>query len=227
MKYYNDKVNPFNQSIYLNFFFLSKNRELISRHLKEICFAYLNRSVFNPTAKYIQLIHPENKVPYSKDFVESFIKDLNEMGFYCKLSKPFWGKGSWSYNDTVLNENDYVFELDLKKFEKRVHLLNTLVMIRTLIEPFADRVPSYYKEIIEANPSVDKFIALQQAHKKIDKRVNVGHIVVPLDSEPVSKEDVWEYYKSLKGKTYQGNQNYGTSESQTNGFRKNYYRKSA
>jgi len=149
--------------------------------------------------KTIHVYRNKSNMPYDVPEIKRWIADLNEMGFPCRFvgdeitsdeekQKSFVKdtvKTSLRVaalkiirhgNSAPVDPNKfYNFFVDLKDYKDKSHLFSTLSLIRMLSESYMDHVPERYFEMIDSDPSVDKFQALQTAHKQ--GSVSGGHAV--------------------------------------------------
>lgn len=149
--------------------------------------------------KTIHVYRSKSAMPYNVPEIKRWIDDLNELGFRCRFADDgVVGdvKKQESFIQSTINKklqefaikviraghpapadpNEfYNFYIDLKDYKDKSHLFSTLSLIRMLSESYYDTVPETYFNMMDKDPTLDKFQALQDAHKKCN--TSGGHCV--------------------------------------------------
>lgn len=131
---------------------LDQNDHLIEEY-KDVCFRDISVWAIPENVKKIVVIHPLSRIPYHPEFIPQWIKEINNLGFPCNF---------------VIKNNDAHFSVELKHIEYKNHLIYTLQLIRVLFETGLCYVPELYFDLIEKDSNIDRFIALQIAHKNLE-----------------------------------------------------------
>ena len=151
---YNKKVEV---SSLVNFHIFDEKGAYMMGAEKIGCFAGITYSHLSEKAKIIRVFFDLDKIPYSLEIIQEWIKTIDELGFPCKLS----------YNKTVA-----FFDIPLTKYKKKKHVASTLQLIRCLFEVRICHVPEIYFTLLKQkgdNLTLDeKFILLQKAHFELD-----------------------------------------------------------
>lgn len=144
------------------------------------CFYHITYGAIQKDVTKIILFHPREKVPYKRVDIKRFIDDLNDMGFPCYYK--------------LNNDKEIRIELKLEDYKKKTHLTSTLTLLRCLWEGTQiSTIPEAYFQILDKDKKVDKFIALQDAHRQV--MPYVGHVVTAkTNGNNIDKE---EFFKKL------------------------------
>jgi len=126
------------------------NKQVFSKN--DICFRDLSLNTIPLDYKFIRIHRDKSRIPYNENSISKWIAEINQLGFYC----------TFFVKDTV-----YYFVVEISKFGSKPHLIYTLQLIRAMFERGLCYVPEIYFSILEENPNIDKFQALQNAHKDI------------------------------------------------------------
>jgi len=166
------------------------------------CFSPITYEKLPEEAVRIVVTHPLALIPYSKEIIERYIKDLNEFGFPVSLD---------------LTSDSARFIIDLKNYEYKIHLNSTLQLIRALYEKFICFVPEFYFSLIELSGRADslscaeKFDIFQEAHSKTSSSAsqiggipNSNHMVTYRGNfkSPISFEKLMNKIKATGMKVY-------------------------
>lgn len=150
LKYYNLKTLT---SVYVSYRIVDENNVEITKANSAACFSALTYGAIPPKAKKIIVIQELSTIPYDKELMERWIKEINDLGFPCSIG----------FTDTHL---EVTINLDDYKF--KMHVSCVLQLIRCLYERYIAFVPEHYFSILENEKITDiegKFEALQLAHK--------------------------------------------------------------
>ena len=196
VSYYKEDECPNNR---VSFSLLDKNGDVLRKHEEAACFSILSQYSIPKDIRSIRIFHKKSLVPYNNKSVERWIADINEAGFPCSLI-PAEKSG----------EDAYVFEVNFKNFTYKAHLIHTLMLIRALYERYICVVPEIYFQMMDKNPSLDKFHAIQLAHRYDFKDhphsgwQNSNHMITYNgNGKPISYEKLLENYQSCR-KVYYG-----------------------
>jgi len=135
----------------------NENGEVIlDKSSGQICFYVLTSRPIDLTTSKIEISHPLSKIPYSEESISKWIAEIAELGFPCSVH---------------FDKNNAYFTIELKYFKYKLLLTSTIQLIHALYEPGVLLVPENYFELLQVNllqeEKIDKFIALQTAHKLI------------------------------------------------------------
>ena len=191
MSYYNKNAQP---NIRVNFKLLDDNGCVIRSYSDEACFSNITYYAIPKRTAAILIHHSKDLVPYDVSAIERWINDLNEIGFPC----AYIGSNAVEHN----------FQINIKDYKYKVHFISTLMLIRALYESGICMVPDIYFQLVDANPTIDKFDALQTAHKPtrskkefLSRWYNTNHMVTydgNGSGENVKKDTLFERYKDSK-----------------------------
>lgn len=190
---------------YVSFSLLKNDGSVLSDHPDSACFAIIStRTIHKDTAK-IFIYHPKEYMGYGTESIERWIKDINEFGFPCS----YIGSNNINHN----------FQINLSDFKYKCHLLTTLMLLRVLWEPIANKIPEIYFQMIDKNPNGDKFDYIQTAHKSLptgyDSKTGhyhptpTGHMATYSgNGKNVSKETLFKRYEESKIEVFHIHQPY-------------------
>jgi hypothetical protein len=152
------------------------------------CFGQLFRGVNrNGVAAYVY--HPTEQMAYDAEQIEKWVSDLSSMGFKHKYL------GEWGAQT--------IFRIDLADMETKDQFCSTLTLIRCLYERGSSRVPDLYLQTIEEYPDIDKFEALQNAHKHPSLGyLNRGHNVTFKGVPNITLEKLYENFRGRRATPY-------------------------
>ncbi len=202
MEYRNPKRSTSN---YVWFKTLDADGKVLKDYPNVACFAqiastssYSGYGMHKNTAT-IHIYRSKSMMPYEPTEIQRWINDLNELGFPCRFVndegesdtdkqqsfvkatvkgplQQFALKLFQGEHPEPENPNEfYNFYVDLKDYSDKSHLFSTLSLIRMLSESYFDDVPEKYFQMLDENPTMDKFEALQNAHK--NSNTSSGHCV--------------------------------------------------
>lgn len=157
-----------------SFNFYLRHKEKISLYTGQICYAPLTYHKVPLTVQSIVLYHSTKEISYKEDEVKRWIETINSIGFpveYKGIKSMIIG----SYEANVsAKENEqglvggytpsYVFELDLKNYEKKIKLTSALTLVRYLIESGSNSIPSYFFNLEKIKSKFDKCELIQLTH---------------------------------------------------------------
>jgi hypothetical protein len=100
-----------------------------------------------------------------------------------------------SAGDNDRGHEHYYFEVKLKDFVHKSHFISTLMLIRCLTETGVCETPNIYFQLMDKDPSADKFDIMQTAHK--NSYGNINHkITYSGNGNNVKKEVLWARYEA-------------------------------
>lgn len=170
---------------YVDFKLFDKNGMLISDHPDRQCFFEINYGAIPSRTHKIVIGRNINRIPYDAKIIELWIKELNELGFPCQVE---------------VKKKFVYFSILLDDFTYKAHLMCTLSLIRCLFEDYICIVPERYFNILAGDKSIDKFIALQDAHRNLGdgfNYANTNHMVTyRVNGNNVTKEELFERIKN-------------------------------
>jgi len=179
---------------YVSFKFLDDKNNVIATHGPHACFSLITYSAIPDTCKKIVFFRDISTIPYNLDIIKKWIAELNELDFPCQVECE-------KSNEKVIN-----FTIDLKDFQKKIVVNCTLQLIRCLTESYICYVPDIYFNILDQNPKIDKFIALQDAHRKCPMYANTNHMITCNgNGNNITKEIFLERVQNHRIKTYDNN----------------------
>lgn len=136
--------------------------------MSSACFASIFHTI-PETAVACYVWHPADSMGYGEEEIRHWIADISELGFECEYM------GEW--------DNKAFFRIDIAKMETKNQFCSTLTLIRCLYEQGSARIPDLYFQALEENPNMDKFEALQNAHKHPSHQwLGLGHNVTSKDN---------------------------------------------
>ena len=180
---------------YVSYLLLDKDGGIIRNDGNIPCFTHINYNTLAENVAFIKVYQSLKTIPYDIPIIKKWIAVLNRIGFSCELSI----EGDTAY-----------FTVDLAKHSKKVHLSNTLCLIRTLWHSGICHVPDYYFSMTPAQRR-NPFLAVQEAHKLTYKNVkylNSNHMAC-YEGANVSKEVFWDRMSKLKRGVRAANMIYG------------------
>jgi hypothetical protein len=118
------------------------------------CFSGLTYNPIPSNVAKIEVTWPLEKIPYDEPVIVRWIDHISEMGFT---------------NIVRFEGGEAVFAIDVAQYKWKRHLGSTLMLIRALWEMGVCLVPELYFDLLRKKRSIDKFTALQIAHKSIKK----------------------------------------------------------
>lgn len=130
---------------------LKAGDKALDEHIKTYCYA----SIFNgsvPTdCTVIEVFHAPTDIPYSIEDINRWVRILNDLGFPC----------------IVTHDKDYVtFLVETRHYKHKLHILSTLMLIRTLIEDCLTPLPEFFFQAEDADPTIDRFKLMIDVHEK-------------------------------------------------------------
>lgn len=190
---------------------LDNTGKIVKDYPDEICFRAITYSPIPESAAVVHIYHEKTMVPYKVPEIRRWINDITEAGFaatfvedavsdvskqksfiagtvqadMCELGQKLIRHGHEGSPD---NEDKYYrFEIRLSDFKYKSHLISTLMLVRCLTETGICLVPDIYFEMLDKNPNLDKFDAIQTAHKDLNKRMskhnyNYNHMITWVDN---------------------------------------------
>lgn len=189
-KFYTEDGKKLN--IKVSYRVIGENNQTIFDVALSSCFASVTYHPIDATATLIEIYRPFNEIPYSFDFIEKWIKELNEFGFPCEVKKD---------GDVVY------FYLILKNFKYKAMINCTLQLVRCLFENGICIIPELYYQLVEKSPNKDKFLLLQDAHKdKIltENYANTNHMVTHHRNRyNISKQDFEKNIVNSRATTFE------------------------
>ena len=142
---------------YVFYFVVDKNNEIVTKSgydgmygWQSACFGHIFRRL-PETATSVYVFHSTKLMGYNEPEIIRYINDLCEMGFKCEYL-------GCSLENTV-------FRINLKDMETKNQFGSTLTLIRCLYEANSVKIPERYLVALDNDPTMDKFEALQNAHK--------------------------------------------------------------
>lgn len=187
-KYFNDKDIPNNVRVW--FKTLDKDGNVIRDYTNQACFSDLTYYGISSAVKKIIIYNQKKLTPYKFNAVKRWIKEINKLGFPCSCSE---------------NDETFEFTVNLDEYTWKAHLISTLMLIRALIEGGINKVPEFFLTAIDADPKIDKFQALQDAHKDSRMRYyNSNHMITYQgNGRNVDSKTLHERYKNSAIKVYE------------------------
>lgn len=135
--------------------YLFNNGAKVLDNINNICYASIFQEGCPIGSKELVLYQPT--LIFSEDQVKSFINEINEIGFPCE----YIGQNYNKYTDYI-NNNYYVFIIDLDKCKNKQHLLCIITLLRYMFEEFIGaNFAKYYFNVVEKYPeltALDKII---------------------------------------------------------------------
>jgi hypothetical protein len=179
--YLNPDVHPeYNHN---RFWLLDVNGVVVSKHEPRICFGDIFQYSIPDNVESILVFKNKTKVPYDEDAIVRWIDDISTMGFPC----AFLGG----------NDYDYIWQLLVQDFDNKPQMMSVLSLIRLLYETNGCKIPQIYFQMIDKDPDIDRFEALQIAHKKMDAYyIDTDHLVTSVHiPKNIKPEVLFERYR--------------------------------
>lgn len=163
------------------------------------CFSSVTYNAIPQETKTIVIYHPLTKIPYDKIFIEKWVKELNDLGFPCKLT---------------FNKQNAEFIIDLSEYKKKLHLNCAMQLVRCVTESYICFIPELYFNSIEKLPKTEldldkKFDVLQDAHKSTKQYnesayANTNHMITHKynGEKNVTRDIFWARIKESKLEIY-------------------------
>lgn len=165
---------------WVTYFVTDIDNNILHKAQGAACFSYFFHNAMNKSAANVYLAHPTQKMAYDESEIQRYAADLSGMGF------KFTWLGEWGEST--------IFQIKLEDMETKDQFCSTLTLIRTLFESNSARVPEQYFRMLDENPEVDKFQALQNAHRKICPYS--GHSVIgDYSSKNITLEILFQRFK--------------------------------
>lgn len=223
MNYYIDDVST---STFVHYKLLAEGGKILRDYTAESCFSALTYAVIPTDTAVVHIYHPKSMLPYKVPEIKRWIKEISEMGFtasfieevsnefekqntyvagtvqtdMCELAQKLLRHG---IEPVIQNNVDqyYHFEIKLSDYKYKSHLVSALMLVRCLTETGICKVPEIYFQMLDANPNLDRFDALQTAHKKLhDMNIsaNSNHMITyrANSANNVSMETLLKNYKN-------------------------------
>lgn len=184
---------------YVDYCFVDEKGEIVWKNKNTACFAELFfGSAMTRSVKEVRIIRELSLFPYPRAAILAFVFDLNHMGFPMSCSMAKNGDGV----DVV------VIKFQVKDYDRKIHLKAAMTLTRCLWEVSICHVAGRYFQIIHDNPMVDRFDALQSAHKDSEWGLG-GHAAISSLSANISREVFWgRVTKGQKSVFCQGYESY-------------------
>ena len=177
------KCNPKTETdTCVSFSLYDKEGMIIRPYPREICFSAVSYEVIPPETDHLTYWKDKVKIPYSFEICERWTKDITECGFPCSISQT---KGA------------IVWKFNLSDFKYKLHFVCALTLARALAEKGVCRLVELYFGLLEKNPKMNKFEALQLAHRNIEDvceyfEYNNNHMVTyPSNGDTVTKKRIF------------------------------------
>jgi gamma-glutamyl-gamma-aminobutyrate hydrolase PuuD len=130
---------------------LIANKKLLNTELRRNCYLDLNEEAIQLDATHLICFQPKVEIHYTLQEVKDWCTAMCEMGFPVKFEG--------------IKRGYYHFCFALENYNKKLHLISALTLLRYLFEEGLDIIPRTYFEICKAvGEQVDKFGAMQIAH---------------------------------------------------------------
>ncbi len=146
----------------MSYIMLDESKQQITRYENAACFAKVINFVLSKAVKFIEVFHDKINVPYSDDTCARWVDAMNECGFPAKFRS---------------NASCIFIELDLNNYVYKHHLASALMLTRALYENGMSLVPEKFFQLLDTDPGIDKFDAIQTAHKSIP--LAQGFVIAP------------------------------------------------
>lgn len=225
--YYIDGTNT---TTHVNYKLLDESGKVLKDYVNEACFSAITYAIIPAGTAVVQIYHDKSMVPYKASEIKRWIQEITELGFpatfvedkqsdterqnayvaasvqtdMSELALKLLRHGEEPKQDTS-GDKFYRFEIKLGDYTYKSHLVSGLMLVRCLTESLICKVPGIYFEMVDKNPNLDKFQALQDAHKSLgshdwydsNRRHNTNHMITHKDNGPnVTKEKLFKNYQA-------------------------------
>ncbi len=152
---------------FVSFNLYDKNGMIISEHPGRICFSDVSYELIPAEADHLTFWKDKSVIPYNFETCKRWTEHINWCGFPCSIAEV---------------KNRIVWTFKLSDFKYKLHFVCALTLARTLAEKGICHLVELYFDSLAENPKLDKFEALQLAHRNIDKvcdyyEYNTNHMV--------------------------------------------------
>lgn len=149
---------------------------IIKTWANQPCFSEIFCPTYVPNGTIMmEVVKPKNRVPYEPPAIMAFMLELKKMGFpvYCEAAKE-----------------DIILGVYVKKCISSLDFKASLTLTRCLWEDAISHVADNFLQLIDNNPSDDRFLLLQRVHRETPYAICVHSACT--GRNPVGHKLFWE-----------------------------------